>query len=134
MNRNILMIAVPAIIILGLVLFAYLHGADLRILNPQGPIALQERFVIDITLLLCSFIVIPVFIFLFVFAWKYRASNEDVHKEHAPDWDHDSWTAELSWWLGPTLIVIFLAILALQTAHQLDPFKTIVSTTPAITV
>ena len=128
------MIAVPAIVIFALVLYALLHGADLRILNPQGPIGSEEKFVINITLLLCSFIVIPVFIFLFTFAWKYRASNEDVHKEHAPDWDHDSWTAELSWWLGPTLIVVFLAILSWQTTNQLDPFKSLQSSNPPINI
>ena len=134
MNRNVLLIGVPALIMLGLVVFACIHGADLRILNAQGPVGREESFVIGITILLCAFIVLPVFGFLFAFAWKYRASNEDVHKEHAPDWDHDSWTAELSWWLGPTLIVIFLAILAWQTTHQLDPFKPLESTNSAITV
>ena len=134
MNRSIFLVIISTILILGLGLFACLHGADLRILNPQGPVGSEERYVIWITLLLCAFIVIPVFIFLFVFAWKYRASNEDVHKEHAPEWDHDSWTAELSWWLGPTLIVIFLGIIAWQTSHQLDPFKRLQSANPEITV
>ena len=134
MNRNFLLAGVAVACVIGLVLFALFHGVDLRILSPQGPIGERERWVIGTTMLLCSFIVIPVFAILIAFAWTYRASNQKSHVNHAPNWDHDSWTAELAWWLGPTLIVIFLGVIAWQTTHELDPFKSLSSSTPAITV
>ncbi len=119
---------------LGLVLFAWLHGSEIAVLDPKGPIALQERGVIGITILLCSFVVVPVFFILFFFSWKYRADSPEAKISHKPNWDHDNMFVEFLWWLVPTIIVISLAVIAWKTAHQLDPFKPLTSGNAPITV
>jgi cytochrome o ubiquinol oxidase subunit 2 len=134
MRWNFIWAAVAALIIAGIVAFAWTHGAELSVLNPQGPIGLQERWVIGMTVGLSAIVVIPVFIILFVFAWRYRANNPKARKEHEPNWDHDNWWAEFVWWLVPTAIVICLSVIAWQTTHALDPFKQLQGSEPPITI
>ncbi len=134
MIRNLILPAIAGLIIVGLVVFAYLHGADLRVLNPQSPVGLEERWVIGMTVALAAIVVAPLFIALFVFAWKYRASNSNDAGPHQPNWDHDSWLAEFVWWLVPAVIVVGLCVIAWQTTHQLDPFKELQGNGPSMTI
>lgn len=114
-------------ILLGIVLLAlgiavvYFRGVNIAVLQPAGPVAAGELRVIIVTLLLCSIIVIPVFVLLFFFAWKYRASAPGVHVHHRPDWDHDNKEAEFFWWLVPTVIIAVLSVVAWKSSHALDP-------------
>jgi cytochrome o ubiquinol oxidase subunit 2 len=134
MNRDYALSFVAALLVAGLVAFAYIHRSAMLILNPQGPVALGERQVIIVTVLLCAIVVIPVFILLFFFAWKYRASNPAAQTEHSPDWDHDSKAAEFLWWLVPTAIIAVLAVVAWQSSRALDPYKPLVGAAAPITV
>jgi cytochrome o ubiquinol oxidase subunit 2 len=134
MKRNFILPIFAALLIFGLVGFAWLHGADLRVLNPQGPVGLEERWVIGATIALSALIVIPVFVILFLFAWQYRASHPQTTKKHDPNWDHDNWIAEFIWWLVPLTIVFCLAVIAWQTTHELDPFRPIPGTAAPITI
>ena len=113
---------------------AYIHGANIPVLEPAGPVALAERRIIIITSLLCAIIVVPVFVLLFYFAWKYRASNPHTEKTHAPDWDHDNVAIEASWWIAPAIIIAFLAVLAWRSSYALDPYKPLESTVAPIPV
>lgn len=108
----------------------YLRGANIPVLEPAGPIAFQERSVIFITLLLCAIVVIPVFVLLFWFAWKYRANSPDTHTQHLPDWDHANIAFEFAWWLVPTAIIAVLSVVMWQSAHALDPYKPIPGNDP----
>jgi cytochrome o ubiquinol oxidase subunit 2 len=81
---------IAALLVAGVAIFAHLHGAALPILEPSGPVALGERAVIIVTVLLCAIIVVPVFVLLFYFAWKYRSDSPRAETHHQPDWDHDS--------------------------------------------
>ncbi|HVW82657.1 MAG TPA: COX aromatic rich motif-containing protein [Candidatus Paceibacterota bacterium] len=101
---------------------ALLSGGALPLLFPAGPVALAERHVILLTFALSGLVVLPVFGALFFFAWRYRAEGPAARQAHAPNWDHDSPLAEFSWWLVPSLIILALAVLAWQSAHQLDPY------------
>ena len=112
----------------------YLHGASLPVLDPKGPVGAAELRVMIITVLLCAIVVVPVFILLFYFAWKYRAGNTATHVDHSPDWDHDNWVAETIWWLVPAAIIAFLAVLAWQSSYALDPYKPLASAAPPLTV
>ncbi|MGH7175527.1 MAG: hypothetical protein ACREGR_04180, partial [Minisyncoccia bacterium] len=52
---------------------AYAANGAIPILEPAGPVALAERHVIFFTFALSGVIIVPVFIALFAFAWRYRA-------------------------------------------------------------
>jgi cytochrome o ubiquinol oxidase subunit II len=116
------------------VVYLHLHSADIPVLNPQGPVALGERSVMFVTLLLCSIVIVPVFVLLFYFAWKYRADHPKTHEHHRPDWDHTSTVAELIWWCVPAVIVAILSVVAWQSSHALDPYKPLVSNQPPLVV
>ena len=130
MKRNYILLCLIIVLVAGAALAVYLHGANIPVLQPAGPIALAERSVIIITLLLCSIVVVPVFVLLFYFAWKYRDDSPHAHIHHNPDWDHDSLAAEFIWWVVPAIIIGFLSVLAWQSSHELDPFNPIGSETP----
>ena len=135
MSRNILLTCLAAAAILGMGLLAFLHSADLALLNPAGIIGAHEKSVMILTVLLSGLIVIPVFLMLFSFAWKYRASDPEAILHHAPEWDHDSWwTDEFVWWVVPAVIVFLLSIVAWQSSHTLDPYQAIPSAEAPITV
>lgn len=134
MKRNLILVGIAVLVVVGLVVFAFLHGADMRVLNPQGPIGFEERWVIFATIALSAIVVLPVFFFLFLFAWKYRADHPNVHLTHEPNWDHDSWWAEFVWWLVPLVIVFCLSIIAWKTTYELDPFKPLTSSNAPLTV
>ena len=48
------------------------------ILDPKGPIAADEKTLILTAFGLMLIVVIPVIVMTFVFAWKYRASNQSA--------------------------------------------------------
>src|SRR5579863_6739208 len=87
------------VLVVLIALIAYLHGANIPVLTPAGPVAAGELRVIVLTVLLCAIIAVPVFVLLFFFAWKYRAGSPEAHVQHRPDWDHDSLAAEFIWWV-----------------------------------
>ncbi len=131
MKRKYLVLPiVAALCMTGIILFAFLHGSQVVVLNPQGPIAFAERNVILVTVALASIVVLPVFFLLFFFAYRYRADGPTAKREHAKNWDHDNWIAELLWWLVPAVIVIILAVIAWGSTHELDPYKSLSEVAP----
>jgi cytochrome o ubiquinol oxidase subunit 2 len=134
MKKALLLLGFVALFAVGIVTTLYLRDASIPILEPAGPIALAERGVIIITVLLCAIVVIPVFFLLFFFAWKYRADSPRAHVHHHPDWDHNNKITEFAWWLVPTAIIVVLGVIMWRSAHALDPWKPIESDAAPITV
>ena len=67
MSRSFVFLLCAGALLLAVATAIYLHGANVAILDPAGPVALAERNVIIVTLLLCAIVVIPVFAMLFYF-------------------------------------------------------------------
>ena len=104
-----------------LAMFFLVRDARIPILQPMGPIAAAQMKVIMVTFMLSSLVIVPVFVLLFYFAWKYRAHGPDTQKHHHPTWDHESPMAEFFWWLIPSGIIAILAVVAWQSSHAPDP-------------
>lgn len=119
------------LVIAGLLAFLVLHGKNVAVLNPQGIIASKERNLIVITVVLGLVVVIPVFIMLFGFAWKYRESSEKA--VYTPNADHNKWIEGL-WWGIPILIIGILSVITWYSSHDLDPYKKLDSHVKPITV
>lgn len=116
--------------VLALVLL-FLHGHNnLTVLNPKGLIALQERNLIIFALLLSLTVVIPVFIFTFAIAWKFR---EGRGEKYEPDWDHNR-LLEIAWWAIPAIVIFVLAVVTWRGTHALDPRKPIEASAKPITI
>lgn len=120
MNRKKILLIVGVVAAIGL-LYGLLHGHTVQVLDPKGTIGHQERQLMFFALSLSLIVVVPVFVMLFWFAWRYREGNPKKTR-YSPDWDH-SVLLESVWWLVPTILITILSVVAWRSSHALDPFK-----------
>jgi len=113
------------------IFYVLLYGTNIALFNSQGTIAEQERNLILITVALGLIVVIPVFIMLFVIAWKYREGNKKATYE--PNWDNNH-IIEAIWWGIPCLIIGVLGVIMWQATRNLDPYRPLASNTPPLKV
>jgi cytochrome o ubiquinol oxidase subunit 2 len=109
----------------------YMGSHNIPVLDPQGMIAGEQRKLLLTASWLMLIIVIPVFILMGVFAWKYREGNRKA--KYTPNWDHHH-VLELVCWGIPFLIVVALSVLTWTSTHALNPFKPIVGEQKPITI
>jgi cytochrome o ubiquinol oxidase subunit 2 len=126
-------IGIGIILVIGAAaLFKRLIGrSTVALLSPRGAVALQERDLIRNMVLIMLIVVIPTFIILCAFAWKYRAGNENA--VYDPDKPHSMWS-ELVLWAIPAVIVGMLWALTWGSAHTLDPYNSIQSSAAPLTI
>ena len=108
-----------------------LSGCNMTLLDPKGQVGLDERNLIITATLLMLLVVVPVIVMTFLFAWKYRASNQDA--VYAPKWSHST-KIEIAVWAVPVLIIIALGYVTYKSTHALDPYKPLESDVKPITV
>jgi cytochrome o ubiquinol oxidase subunit II len=108
-----------------------LGGCDWAVLDPKGPIGVQERSIIATATWLMLIIVVPVVLMTGAFAWRYRASNASAR--YSPDWDY-SLAIAAAMVLVPTAIVACLGVIAWRTSHTLDPYRPLSSEVRPITI
>ena len=88
------------------------------VLDPQGPIASQERLLLINSTAIMLVVVVPVILATLGFAWWYRSSNTRASRA----WDEVyEGRIEFVTWSIPALIVILLGGVIWIGAHQLDP-------------
>ena len=126
MGKKLVLFFVVAFAVVFLAVF-FLYGNNFAVLNPQGPIALQERNLILFAVFLFSLIIVPVFIFTFLIVWKYREGNKEG--KYSPD-SHPRKFTEILWWVAPAVIILVLAAVTWTNTHKLDPFKALSSEKP----
>jgi len=103
-----------------------LSGCSMDLLDPRGPVGLEERNVIILEFAIMMAIVVPVIALTLYYAWKYRASNTQA--EYLPNWSHSN-KIEVAVWGVPTLIIIVLSYVSWDTTHRLDPYRPLAQTT-----
>ena len=97
-----------------------LGGCQTVVMNPAGDVAVQQADLILWSTVLMLLIIVPVMALTVLFAWRYRAGNEEA--DYAPDWDHST-QLELVIWAAPLLIIIALGALTWVGTHLLDPYR-----------
>jgi cytochrome o ubiquinol oxidase subunit 2 len=107
---------------LGLIVISafYLSRMNFAVLQPAGVIGEKERNLIYIALGLAVIVVVPVFIMLILFSWKYREGNSKA--KYQPDFTN-SRKLEAFWWGIPFAIILVLSVITWNSSHDLDPFK-----------
>ncbi|MCC2630600.1 MAG: cyoA [Candidatus Paceibacter sp.] len=100
------------------------------IFNPKGFIAIQQKELLIVAVLLMLIIVIPAYIMLFTTAWKYRAEKSPVKNPE----DNQSTKYVYFFWAAPAFIILILSLITWQKTHELDPYKAITSENPPITI
>jgi cytochrome o ubiquinol oxidase subunit 2 len=132
MSRKQKLGAAAALTLAVLALFAWrIHEAGIAVLQPRGTVAAQEKHLIVIAVLLSLVVVIPVYIMLFSFAWKYRESNKKAR--YQPELD-GSRLYESIWWGVPLALILVLGVITYRSSHSLDPFKPLASPVPPMTI
>lgn len=102
----------------------YISTHSIPVLHPKGSIGLQQRDLIVVCTLLMCIVVIPVFIMMFFFSWKYREGKKG--SKYSPEWSHNT-LVECIWWGVPFAIIVVLAVITWRSTHELNPFKPIVN-------
>ena len=108
-----------------------LSGCQWAVLDPKGPIGLEERSIILTATVLMLIVVVPVVALTLFFAWRYRASNEKA--EYRPNWSHSN-KIEAVVWLIPCIIVTTLGVIAWRSSHTLDPYRPLASNVKPIRI
>ena len=98
---------------------AALSGCNMAVMDPQGPVGVQERDLIILAVLLMLIPVVPVIIMTLWFGWRYRASNTKA--DLPPRLYRHSNRIEAVVWAIPTLIIFALGAVTWVSTHQLDP-------------
>lgn len=109
----------------------FISTHEIAVLEPKGMIGAKERDLIYTASLLMLIVVVPVFVFTAIFAWRYRESNEAA--KHEPDWEHNN-IAECCWWGVPIVIIFILAVITWKSTHDLNPFRPIENGRRPITI
>lgn len=131
-RRKLVLIAVFCLLLVIISVVAwYFSHTKIAVLNPKGPIALQEYHLIVLALALSLIVVLPVFGLTIGFAWKYRETN--IKAKYSPELDGNKF-AETAWWLIPTALITVLAVITWRSSHQLDPYRPIASANPTMTI
>jgi cytochrome o ubiquinol oxidase subunit 2 len=99
--------------------------------NTSGTIAFAARNIMIASTLLALVIIVPVLVYAFVVARKYRAGNRALTKN--PE-NNAGTRFVILFWLAPAFIVFIFTLIIWRTAHSLDPSKPIVSENPPITI
>ncbi|PZO65971.1 MAG: ubiquinol oxidase subunit II [Paracoccus denitrificans] len=97
-----------------------LSGCKAVVLSPAGDIAERQKDTLVLSTLMMLIIIIPVMVLVALFAWRYRAANQNAR--YRPDWDHST-KLELVIWAMPVLIIVALGALTWVSTHLLDPWR-----------
>ena len=103
-----------------ILLTALVGGCVGDVLHPSGDVALQQRNLVIASTVLMLLIIVPVMVLTAVFAWRYRASNQQAHYD--PEFHHST-SLELVIWSAPLLIIIALGAMTWISTHTLDPYR-----------
>jgi len=106
-------------------------GCAPGILDPAGPVAAGERFLLFDAVAIMLVIVVPVLIAALAIPWWFRAGNRTARR--LPDWSY-SGRLELLVWSVPALVVIFLGGMGWIASHELDPARPLATATPPLRV
>ncbi|HSW78891.1 MAG TPA: ubiquinol oxidase subunit II [Candidatus Babeliales bacterium] len=126
-------IAASSVIAVAILVLAinFLRTKTIAVFEPHGSIGSQEKDLIITASLLALVVIIPVYVMLIGFAWRYRDGNKKSHYD--PDFS-SSRLLEGIWWGIPLVLITVLAVITWRSSHNLDPFKPLNSKVPAINI
>jgi cytochrome o ubiquinol oxidase subunit 2 len=128
---KIIILALVALIIATFIA-GYFKHSNVQVFNSAGSIGAQERNLMFFALGLSLVVVIPVYIMLFSFAWRYREGSKKKRK-YSPELS-GNWLAETVWWTIPTILIVILSVVTWQSSHKLDPYRALDSSKKPMTI
>lgn len=109
----------PYLALLPILALGACSSGDYRLSHPMSLMATQEwhATILDAVVMLC--IIIPVFLAMIVFGWRYHKSRNATY---TPDWSHST-TLEFVVWGIPLAVVIGLSYYTVTTVYALNPYN-----------
>ena len=101
------------------------------VLDPVGPVGVQEKQLLINSTAIMLAIIIPTMIATVAFAWWFRRGNAKA--EYRPDWEY-SGAIEMVVWAVPAMTVMLLGGIAWIGSHDLEPSRPLPSKSPALQV
>jgi cytochrome o ubiquinol oxidase subunit 2 len=118
-------------LLLSAVVLAGCSSTNSTFLDPHGPIAASQRHLFFEIIGWMMIVVVPVFVLVPLFAWRYRRKNAAA--QYRPDWTFST-PIEFVVWGVPVAIVAILAVVILSKETQLDPYAAVPSQEPPLEV
>lgn len=103
----------------------------LSVLDPKGIVGLEQRNLLFFIQAIMLLVVIPVYLFTFIFSWKYSAQRNKG--KYDPDLV-DNKIAEYFWWGIPTILTIIIGVWTYIKTDELDPYKPLKSEKEHMTI
>lgn len=128
---KIIILSLVALIVLTFIAGWFKHS-NVEVFNPAGSVGAKERDLMFFALGLSLVVVIPVYILLFSFAWRYREGSKKKRR-YSPELS-GNWAAEAIWWLIPGALITVLSIVTWQSSHALDPYRALASSKKPLTI
>ncbi len=115
-------ILVVATLLLAVVVLAgsYLHSHPIAVLQPAGQVGTKERNLMIFTASISLIVVVPVFVMLGMFAWRYREGNP--RGRYDPKFEGNG-RLEAVWWAIPAIFITIIGVITWNSSYALDPFK-----------
>ncbi|MGH7239139.1 MAG: COX aromatic rich motif-containing protein, partial [Candidatus Saccharimonadales bacterium] len=111
----------------------WLSQHSIPVFEPGGQLGREEKHLIIFGCILAVIVVVPTFALAIIIAVKYNEKNHTTKTKYKPDFDH-SILFESIWWGVPFVIIGILSYVAWTSAHDLDPYKSLVSNKQQLTV
>ncbi|MGZ9811607.1 cytochrome ubiquinol oxidase subunit II [Pseudoroseicyclus sp. H15] len=108
----------PFLMLAALLPLAGCGAVHISFLDPQGPVAAQQRGHFLLIIGVMMIIVLPVLVLTPWLAWRYAYGK---HNDYRPDW-HFNWGWELALWGVPFVIAGVLGVFLWQNTTTLDPY------------
>jgi cytochrome o ubiquinol oxidase subunit 2 len=129
--KLVLIATALGIILTAYAVYWYIANNSISLLDPKGEIANSQYDLLVFASVLSLIVIIPVYVMLLGFAWRYRANNKKA--KYKPNWD-SSKLAESIWWGIPIVLIFILSVVTWQTSHSLDPYKPLESSKKPLSV
>ena len=120
-----------SVLLLSATVLAGCSSTNSTFLDPHGPVAASQRHLFFEIIGWMMIVVVPVFVLVPLFAWRYRRKN--TASQYRPDWTFST-PLEFVVWGVPVAIVAILAVVILSKETQLDPYAAIPSQEPPLEV
>lgn len=130
------LLGVSSLVVLTAVIGWLVHDRDIALLNPKGPIADQQNWLLLFSTGLMLLFAGIVLFFIYYFAWKYRETNPSNKADQpAPDQKagRSKWLLFTAWG-SPVVIFIILTAFMLPATQRLEPQRSIESENEELTI
>lgn len=127
---SIVKLLIPIYICIAMLFAVLISRGSMPLLEPAGYIADIQSKILWGALIFALVVGVTILTAFFMVVSKFKESN---HQKYEPEWKANKFVLSLGWGI-PILAIAFISVLIWNTAHLVDAYRPIDSTTKAITI